>query len=92
MTVINIPNVIVVGNEVTEGSGSTSPSPIPTVKTNKTLQYYMARMAAGEEVKIACYGDSTTDGHSTTGWVKNPITSKNEAVGDSNHESTALNA
>ncbi|MEY0026960.1 SGNH/GDSL hydrolase family protein, partial [Providencia rettgeri] len=52
----------------------------------------MARMAAGEEVKIACYGDSTTDGHSTTGWVKNPITSKNEAVGDSNHESTALNA
>ncbi|WP_273818061.1 SGNH/GDSL hydrolase family protein [Providencia rettgeri] len=90
MTVINIPNVIVVGNEVTEGS--TFPSPTPTVKTNKTLQYYMARMAAGEEVKIACYGDSTTDGVGTTGWERNPITDKNEAIGDSNHESRALNA
>ena len=35
------------------------------------LHLIMAKMAAGEEVKIACYGDSTTDGVGTTDHVKN---------------------
>ena len=35
------------------------------------LHLIMAKMAAGEEVKIACYGDSTTDGKGTTNHKKN---------------------
>ncbi|MDD9340095.1 MAG: SGNH/GDSL hydrolase family protein [Providencia heimbachae] len=78
---------ITIGKTLSSGGGSDL-----TAKLNRTLPYYMSRMAAGEEVKIACYGDSTTDGLGTTGWVQNPITNKSEAIGDSNHESTALNA
>lgn len=35
------------------------------------LNYWIAQMAAGQTVKIACYGDSTTDGYATTGWTQN---------------------
>lgn len=56
------------------------------------LAYISARMAAGETVKIACYGDSTTDGLNTSGWVQNPVTPDNRPVGQSDHESTAPNA
>ena len=35
------------------------------------LHLIMAKMAAGEDVKIACYGDSTTDGINTTNHIKN---------------------
>lgn len=34
----------------------------------------VGRMRAGEAVKIAFFGDSTTDGNSTTGWTANPVT------------------
>ncbi len=34
------------------------------------LHLIMAKMAAGEDVKIACYGDSTTDGINTTNHKK----------------------
>ncbi|OTQ25936.1 hypothetical protein B6D22_01210 [Gilliamella apicola] len=35
------------------------------------LHLIMAKMATGEDVKIACYGDSTTDGINTTNHKKN---------------------
>lgn len=35
------------------------------------LNYWIAQMAAGKTVRIACYGDSTTDGNATTGWTQN---------------------
>jgi lysophospholipase L1-like esterase len=55
------------------------------------LAYLCAKMAAGQTVNIACYGDSTTDGQGTTGWVANP-TSGGNAVGSAAHEANALNA
>lgn len=55
------------------------------------LAYLCAKMAAGQTVKIACYGDSTTDGQGTTGWVANP-TSGGNAVGSAAHEANAANA
>ena len=38
------------------------------------LDMLSARMRAGEAVKIAFFGDSTTDGNSTSGWTGNPVT------------------
>ncbi|MCA8214478.1 GDSL-type esterase/lipase family protein [Burkholderia cepacia] len=59
---------------------------------DQLITYISARMAAGETVNIACYGDSTTDGLNTTGWVANPVTPGNVPVGNSDHEATAPNA
>jgi lysophospholipase L1-like esterase len=56
------------------------------------LDYLAARMAAGEAIKVACYGDSTTDGNQTTGWTANPVDGSGDAVGTTNHASTAPNA
>lgn len=55
------------------------------------LDYYIARMAAGDSVHIACYGDSTVDGFSTTGWSANP-TAGGEAVGNSDHNVNSPNS
>lgn len=55
------------------------------------MDYFSAKMAAGDTVKIACYGDSTVDGFATTGWVANP-TSGGEAVGNSDHNLTSPNS
>ncbi|MCX8712281.1 hypothetical protein J3U57_06275 [Gilliamella sp. B3464] len=52
--------------------------------SNGLLDYYISQMAAGQTVKIACYGDSTTDGNTTTGWIRN--------VAGSNHNDNAPNA
>lgn len=51
-----------------------------------------ARMSAGEVVKVACLGDSLTDGEDTTGWTRNPIDGNGDAVGNIDHEATAPNA
>ncbi|RWR00513.1 hypothetical protein ED28_18680 [[Pantoea] beijingensis] len=57
-----------------------------------SLSLVMAKMAAGNTVRIACFGDSTTDGQNTTGWVANPVDRQGNAVGNINHEATAMNA
>ena len=44
----------------------------------------VGRMRAGQAVKIAFYGDSTTDGNSTTGWTANPIDGT-AAIGTTDH-------
>jgi lysophospholipase L1-like esterase len=61
------------------------------VSSVPTLGDIVAKMHEGEIVKIACYGDSTTDGNETTGWTANP-TSGGVPVGVEDHESTAPNA
>lgn len=58
----------------------------------RRLDHIQARMAAGETVKVACFGDSTTDGQATSGWTKNPVDGSNNAVGNIDHEATAPNA
>lgn len=58
---------------------------------NLSFEFISARMAAGEAVKIAVYGNSTVDGFATTGWTANP-TSGGNAIGNTNHEATAPNA
>jgi|GEM_PF-2053861 len=40
-------------------------------KAVQSLGEIMARMAARETIRIACYGDSQTDGNETTGWTIN---------------------
>lgn len=57
-----------------------------------TAEYLAARMAAGETVKIAIFGDSTVDGDQTTGWTENPRDGSGNAVGNSDHNLTAPNA
>lgn len=55
----------------------------------------VGRMSAGVAVKVACYGDSTTDGNATTGWTANPVTVVDGVevpVGTGDHASTAPNA
>lgn len=61
------------------------------VSRRGSLDMLCARMWAGQTVTIGCYGDSTTDGNATTGWVANP-TSGGNAVGNSDHNATAPNA
>ncbi|KQS74206.1 hypothetical protein ASG25_01970 [Rhizobium sp. Leaf384] len=56
------------------------------------LDYLRAKMAAGDHVTIACYGDSTTDGIYTTGWTANPVDGSGNAVGNIDHAATAPNA
>ena len=67
---------------------------------SEILKFYAAnkigilvgKMWAGESVTVACYGDSTTDGNGTTGWVANPVDGSGNAVGNSDHNITAPNA
>lgn len=49
----------------------------------KRIGELTGRMNAGETIKVACFGDSTTDGNNTTGWTAN-------AGGD--HNPTAPNS
>lgn len=67
---------------------------VPNIKdqTASRLRAVCADMAAGKPIKIACYGDSTTDGNATTGWTQNPVDAAGQAVGQIDHESTAPNA
>lgn len=68
--------------------------------TYPTLQSLMIAMARGTAVKIACFGDSTTDGNNTTSWTRNDstgtiITSANgtgATVGQSDHNIESPNA
>lgn len=53
------------------------------------MESIAARMAAGETIKVACYGDSTTDGNQTTGWTQNPISGGIPVGG--NHNAQAPN-
>jgi GDSL-like Lipase/Acylhydrolase family len=55
------------------------------------FSYYSAKMAAGEKVSIAAYGDSTVDGFATTPWVGN-YTNNGDAVGNNDHGLDAPNA
>lgn len=54
------------------------------IDSNGRLNDYISKMAAGQTVKIACYGDSTTDGNTTTGWIQNTF--------GTNHNDDAPNA
>ena len=45
------------------------------------------KMQHGDVVKIACYGDSTTDGFGTTGWTANPTNPDGSAIGAGSHPS-----
>lgn len=56
------------------------------------LSQIQARLAAGEALKFAAYGDSTTDGSGTSGWTANPVDVAGFAVGISDHAPTAPNA
>ena len=58
---------------------------------NDYIGVLAGKMKAGDEVSIACFGDSTTDGNGTSGFTQNPI-SGNSAIGNSNHNLTAPNA
>lgn len=84
-----------VTNAITQALADTSsPLLIPgagVVSPQDRLAYLCAKMAAGQTVKIACFGDSTTDGQGTTGWTANP-TSGGNATGTGDHESDAPNA
>jgi len=57
-------------------------------RTIPQLERYQAYMAAGRTVKIACYGDSTTDGLGTTGWVAN-VTNPDGTAAGQNHNTTS---
>lgn len=59
---------------------------------DKSFGGILARMAAGDAIKLAFYGDSTTDGNETTGWTANPVDGSGNAVGAIDHEATAPNA
>lgn len=56
------------------------------------LGILVGKMWAGGAVRIACYGDSTTDGNNTTGWTPNPTDASGNAIGNSDHNLTAPNA
>ncbi|EGT4286815.1 SGNH/GDSL hydrolase family protein [Cronobacter malonaticus] len=60
-------------------------------RTIPQLERYMGYMAAGKTVKIACYGDSTTDGNGSTGWTANTVNADGSAAG-ANHNAQAPNA
>ncbi|ANI16763.1 hypothetical protein A9C11_23570 [Pseudomonas citronellolis] len=45
----------------------------------------VGKMRAGATVKLAFYGDSTTDGNSSTGWTANPTNASGNAVGTTDH-------
>jgi lysophospholipase L1-like esterase len=52
-----------------------------TANFNDRLNEVIARMAAGEVTSLAFYGDSTTDGFGTTGWIANPTDGSGDATG-----------
>lgn len=49
------------------------------------FEQMVARMNDGETVRIAAYGDSTTDGNNTTGWTANPTDGSGNAIGLAAH-------
>lgn len=61
------------------------------IDLSKTVDQICARMADGQTVKIACFGDSTTDGDTTTGFTPNTVDSSGNAIA-SNHNLTAPNS
>lgn len=62
------------------------------VGNNTTLlSLITSKLINQETVKIAAFGDSTTDGFATSGWTANP-TSGGNAVGNSNHNLTSPNS
>lgn len=79
--------------------GSSAPSDEPGMWTDRSdnilsirsISELSSAMAAGSSVRLAFYGDSTTDGFATSGWTANP-TSGGEAVGNSNHNITSPNS
>lgn len=76
---------------ISASSGETVQEYLDNLSRN-TLEYFMAKMASGESVKICCYGDSTTDGLATTNWTANPVDSNGQAIGNTDHNLTAPNA
>jgi lysophospholipase L1-like esterase len=66
------------------------------VVPSPTFAELQARMAAGEAIKIACFGDSEIDGYGTSGYTKNPVGPgsifDSPALGNIDHEGTAPNA
>ncbi|MFK8328507.1 phage tail protein [Pseudomonas sp. BJa5] len=46
---------------------------------------FTGRMRAGQAVKIAFFGDSTTDGNSSSGWTPNPVDGNQMAIGATDH-------
>jgi lysophospholipase L1-like esterase len=57
-----------------------------------TLGQLIAKMAKGDVVKLAAFGDSTTDGNTTTGWTANPVDGSSNAIGTTDHAATAPNS
>lgn len=49
------------------------------------FEQMVARMSDGETVRIAAYGDSTTDGTNTTDWAANPVDGSGNAIGSAAH-------
>ncbi|MTH33070.1 hypothetical protein GL279_00460 [Paracoccus limosus] len=49
------------------------------------LDMLQSRMADGQGITVACYGDSTTDGNGTTDWTANPTNTDGSAVGGAAH-------
>lgn len=68
---------------VLESSGARTVSPLASglLLAQNKLRYIQAQMAAGQAVTFACYGDSTTDGFGTTGFVANATDANGDAVG-----------
>lgn len=56
------------------------------------IGFLAAKMQAGDSISIACFGDSTTDGNTTSGWTPNPIDGGGDAIGLTDHNLTAPNA
>ena len=67
-------------------------NPLNTGALAPELSLSLARMAAGETIKVACYGDSTTDGNNTTGHSFNPTDASGNAIGTRTQNDFALNA
>ena len=65
---------------------------IRKIVDSKLLNQLCAKMAAGEAIRIACYGDSTTDGDATSNFTPNPTDASGNAIGEINHNLTAPNA
>lgn len=57
-----------------------------------SLSHWMAKMQAGLAVNIAAYGDSTTAGVDTTGYVANPVDGSGNAIGTTDHNLNSPNS
>lgn len=73
-------------------SGTTLDKALGRKRKAASLHNICARMAAGEVVKLAAIGDSTTDGNHSTGHTINPVDAEGNAIGNTDHEATAPNA